>query len=98
MSNSKIKIFITGAAGFLGSHLAEHLAKMGHKIVGVDNMIGGYEDNIPGNIEFHKTDCCDLEKMRELMKDVDVVYHFLLLSNFLFSQFFPYAIMILVIF
>ena len=39
MSNSKIKIFITGAAGFLGSHLAEHLAKMGHKIIGVDKVI-----------------------------------------------------------
>ena len=68
MSKSKFKIFITGAAGFLGSHLAEHLAKIGHKIIGVDNMIGGYEDNIPSNIEFHKTDCCDLNKMRELMK------------------------------
>ena len=92
MSNSKIKIFITGAAGFLGSHLAEHLAKMGHKIVGVDNMIGGYEDNIPGNIEFHKTDCCDLEKMRELMKDVDVVYHCAATAHEGLSVFSPYAI------
>ena len=92
MSNSKLKIFITGAAGFLGSHLAEHLAKMVHKIIGVDNMIGGYEDNIPRNIEFHKTDCCDLTKMRELMKDVDIVYHCAATAHEGLSVFSPYAI------
>ncbi len=92
MSNSKFKIFITGAAGFLGSHLAEHLAKMGHKIIGVDNMIGGYADNIPSNIEFHKTDCCDLNKMRELMKDVDIVYHCAATAHEGLSVFSPYAI------
>tara|TARA_B100000886_G_scaffold176556_1_gene120971 strand:+ start:5114 stop:6130 length:1017 start_codon:yes stop_codon:yes gene_type:complete len=92
MSNSKLKIFITGAAGFLGSHLAEHLAKMGHKIIGVDNMIGGYKDNIPSNIEFHKTDCCDLNKMRKLMKDVDIVYHCAATAHEGLSVFSPYAI------
>ena len=38
--NSK-KILITGVAGFLGSHLAEKLAEMGHQIIGIDNMLGG---------------------------------------------------------
>ena len=92
MSNSKLKILITGAAGFLGSHLAEHLAKMGHKIIGVDNMIGGYKDNIPSNIEFHKTDCCDLNKMRKLMKNVDIVYHCAATAHEGLSVFSPYAI------
>ena len=92
MSDTKLKIFITGAAGFLGSHLAEHLSKMGHKIIGVDNMIGGYEDNIPSNIEFHKTDCCDLNKMRELMKEVDVVYHCAATAHEGLSVFSPFAI------
>ena len=40
-----MKILITGVAGFLGSHLSENLFKMGHEIIGVDNMIGGYDDN-----------------------------------------------------
>ena len=92
MSKSKFKIFITGAAGFLGSHLAEHLAKIGHKIIGVDNMIGGYEDNIPSNIEFHKTDCCDLNKMRELMKGADIVYHCAATAHEGLSVFSPYEI------
>ena len=42
----KNKVFITGAAGFLGSHLAEKLSSMGDEVVGVDNMMGGYADNV----------------------------------------------------
>ena len=37
----KNKILVTGAAGFLGSNLAEKLANMGDSVVGVDNMQGG---------------------------------------------------------
>jgi len=75
MSTSTKKILVTGVAGFLGSHLAEKLSEMNHKVVGVDNMLGGYKDNVPKNIEFFNFDCCDLKKMNEIMKDVDVVYH-----------------------
>ena len=46
------KILITGVAGFLGSHLAQKLSDLGHDIVGVDNMIGGYKDNVPDKITF----------------------------------------------
>ena len=40
---TKYNILITGVAGFLGSHLSEKLLGLGHKVIGVDNMIGGYE-------------------------------------------------------
>ena len=69
------KVLITGVAGFLGSHLAERLHELKYKVIGVDNMSSGYEDNIHKDIEFHKTDCCDFEKMNKIMKDVDVIYH-----------------------
>jgi UDP-glucose 4-epimerase len=75
MKTPSQKILVTGVAGFLGSHLAEKLSLMNHKVVGVDNMIGGYRDNIPKNIEFFEIDCCDLNKMKQVMKNVDVVYH-----------------------
>ena len=75
MSSKSKKVLVTGVAGFLGSHLSEKLSEQNYKVVGVDNMMGGYKDNIPANIEFHNADCCDLKKMNEIMKDVDVVYH-----------------------
>ena len=40
-----MKIFITGVAGFLGSHLADLMISQGHTVAGNDNMIGGYTDS-----------------------------------------------------
>ena len=71
----KLKILVTGAAGFLGSHLCEKLLNLHHKVIGIDNLLGGTLDNLPKNLEFHKIDCCDLQKLNKIMKNVDVVYH-----------------------
>ena len=87
-----MKILITGVAGFLGSHLAQKLSTLGHKIIGIDNMIGGYEDNIPQNITFHKEDCCNYEKMNLFMKGIDVAYHCAATAHEGLSVFAPYEI------
>ena len=87
-----MKILITGVAGFLGSHLAEKLANKKHEVVGVDNMIGGYPDNIPKNIKFFDYDCCNLKNMNVVMKDVDVVYHCAATAHEGLSVFSPYEI------
>ena len=92
MENKKYKILVTGAAGFLGSHLSEKLQLMGHEIIGIDNMIGGYEDNVPDKIKFHKIDCCDLEKVKMVMKNIDVVYHCAATAHEGLSVFSPYEI------
>ena len=92
MSFIKKKIFVTGVAGFLGSHLAEKLDELGHEVIGIDNMLGGYDDNVPKNIEFHKGDCCDLEKIQTIMKGVDVVYHCAATAHEGLSVFSPFAI------
>ena len=92
MSFTKKRIFVTGVAGFLGSHLAEKLVKLGHEVIGMDNMIGGYEDNVPKNIKFHKGDCCDFEKVQAVMRDVDVVYHCAATAHEGLSVFSPFEI------
>lgn len=68
-------VFITGIAGFLGSHLGDRLLSEGHNVLGIDNLIGGYEDNIPKGVKFQRADCLDSEKIIELTKNVDVIYH-----------------------
>ncbi len=72
---NKKKIFITGIAGFLGSHLADALIDAGHHVSGCDNLIGGYLDNVPEKAEFNQVDCIYLNTMKELTKGADIVYH-----------------------
>ena len=55
-------------------------------------MLGGYKDNVPKNIQFHNFDCCDLKKMNEIMKNVDVVYHCAATAHEGLSVFSPYEI------
>jgi UDP-glucose 4-epimerase len=68
-------VLISGVAGFLGSHLADAFLADGWEVVGVDNLMGGYRDNVPPGVAFHHADCNDLARMRALMDGVDVVYH-----------------------
>ena len=89
---NKYKILVTGVAGFLGSHLAEKLANSGHEVIGIDNMIGGYKDNIPKNIKFHQLDCCNLEKVKKIMSGVNIVYHCAATAHEGLSVFSPYEI------
>ena len=51
-----MKILVTGAAGFMGSHLAEYLAGEGHDVVGIDNLSIGRIENVPASIVFQKLD------------------------------------------
>ena len=92
MSSKSKKVLVTGVAGFLGSHLSEKLGSMGHKVVGIDNMIGGYEDNVPSNVEFHKIDCCDFNKVKSIMKGINVVYHCAATAHEGLSVFSPFEI------
>ena len=69
------RVLVTGAAGFLGSHLCEKLRNLNYEIIGIDNMSGGNLENVPNDVKFHKIDCCDLKKINTIMKNIDIVYH-----------------------
>ena len=70
-----MRIFITGVAGFLGSHIADKMLELGHDVVGVDNLLGGYVENIPDGVEFIEGDLIDLNWLADCMKGCDLVYH-----------------------
>lgn len=66
---------VTGVAGFIGSHIAEKLIADGHSVIGIDNLIGGYIDNVPRGVVFFNIDLDNLEKIKPLFKNVDTVIH-----------------------
>ncbi len=70
---------VTGAAGFIGSHLVEQLVKQGQKVRAVDNFITGHKKNLahinPTQFEFIQGDICDFELCKTITKDVDIVLH-----------------------
>ena len=70
-----MKIFVTGVAGFLGSYIAEEFIKDGHQVIGVDNLVGGYLDNVVKGVEFYEKDLIQLDGLSKLMKGCDIVYH-----------------------
>lgn len=85
------KILVTGAAGFMGSHLAELLAKEGHEVYGIDNFSIGRKINIPSNIEFIECDLIDAKKVEDLIKRIKptLVYHLAAWAHEGLSQFMP---------
>ena len=70
-----MKIFITGVAGFLGSHVADRMIELGHVVHGCDNLIGGFKSNINPLVHFHKADCCNQETMKAIISGSDIVVH-----------------------
>ncbi len=69
-------VLITGVAGFIGSNLADRLiAEGGYRVIGIDNLAYGVEEQIPGRVEFHKLDIRDSE-IYDRFHGVDFVFHF----------------------
>jgi UDP-glucose 4-epimerase len=68
---------VTGAAGFMGSHVAEELLKLGHKVVVLDDLSGGFVDNVPDGAEFQEGSVLDHELIERLFTrySFDYVYH-----------------------
>ena len=46
------QVLVTGAAGFIGSHVCRHLRLQGYQVVGVDDLSGGFVDHIPPGVKF----------------------------------------------
>ena len=53
------RCLITGCAGLIGSHMAEYLIAKGYDVYGIDNLSGGYQENIPEGVTFYCNDLID---------------------------------------
>lgn len=72
-----IKSLITGGAGFIGSHVADHCKKKGHQVIVLDDLSGGFEDHLPEGVTFIKGSVTDEKLISELFEtyQFDYVYH-----------------------
>jgi UDP-glucose 4-epimerase len=73
-----MRVFITGGAGFIGSHLCDALLAQGHQVSILDNMSTGSAANIAhikDQIEIHQGDIRDAALVEKLMAPADVVLH-----------------------
>ncbi len=70
-----MNFLITGAAGFLGSSLANHLAREGHQVRGLDDLSTGDPQSLAPDVHFTRGDVSDRPKLWTLLQEVDVVYH-----------------------
>jgi UDP-glucose 4-epimerase len=68
---------VTGGAGFIGSHVAEHLVRTGHRVVVLDDLSGGFEDNVPAGTTFVNGSILDHGLIDRLFHEhqFDYVYH-----------------------
>jgi len=75
-----LKVLVTGAAGFIGSNLVDHLLDAGHSVIGVDNFSTGqlhFLEEACAGPRFHleRCDILDQEKLVSHLKDVELVFH-----------------------
>jgi UDP-glucuronate 4-epimerase len=79
------RVLVTGAAGFIGSHVVEALVRRGDEVAGIDNFDAFYpravkernlrEMGAPGGFEFHEQDMLDVEALRRLLTPETVIVH-----------------------
>ncbi len=73
-----MRVLVTGAAGFMGSHAVDRLLDHGHEVTAADSLIGGYVENVNPAAEFVECDLADRAAATELVESAtpEVIYHY----------------------
>ena len=68
---------VTGGAGFVGAHVVKDLLKMGRSVIVLDDLSGGFEDNVQEEAIFVKGSILDHELLAKLFDEYEIkyVYH-----------------------
>lgn len=74
-------MLVTGGAGFIGSHLADRLAALGHRVRVLDNLSQGRREWVPADAEFIEGDITDLKTCRRACADAAGVFHLAAMSK-----------------
>jgi UDP-glucose 4-epimerase len=77
MASTSPRVLITGAAGFIGSHVADACLELGMEVVATDDLSGGYRENVPAGAEWIEGDLRDADFVTGLWggREFDYVYH-----------------------
>jgi dTDP-glucose 4,6-dehydratase len=73
-----MRYLVTGGAGFIGSHLVEHLLLKNNEVTVIDNLSTGRIENInhiKGKINLVIGDICEQNLLKDVVKDIDVIFH-----------------------
>ena len=69
------RVLLTGGAGFIGSHIVDHLIAQGHDVTVIDDLSGGFERNVNSQAEFVKGSINDVKLVDRIVKGKDIVFH-----------------------
>ena len=70
----KTTVLVTGGAGFIGSHVVRHCLDMGHEVIVLDDLSGGFEDHIPDGATFVKGSVYDENLVEDLFNQYKFDY------------------------
>ncbi|MFW9965104.1 MAG: NAD-dependent epimerase/dehydratase family protein [Candidatus Sifarchaeia archaeon] len=82
----KERAVVTGAAGFIGSHLVDMLLDRGYYVIGIDNLRTGNLQNLTHalkheNFQFLEKDVCETKFPTVVKEDIDIIYHLAAISS-----------------